>query len=379
MGTRVASQEFPNSIDQAGLSVVTASRSDEVRTGTIYNPANLAAIALTYVHNLTDKKKLLLFSRRWHTATPTVDESGFFSAYTEDTSPGWVIANMPQGSKTLVNEQYGIPPSTYFGTPRLIGGASRATEYLYVLNSYTKSGVTQGVITHWWYNTTTSALVPLAEEAVPSITPDYDGQLVTFDRGIWLNDKYITVWGTSVDTNELYMVRKHWGRIGRNQPFGKKEAIAGNQFFAASPVWTYWTGSGWSPNPLEAQPVTSVYSQPLTSYGPVSVANFRDQSFMSTVAVDGTDREAVIYHQRGGSSWKEVSRVDLGSALAAGEYINDTGLMFQPQVTPAVDSTEMTSAANIAAIPYVINQRVLSGSDSQLQNVWGLWSVPRVL
>jgi hypothetical protein len=268
---------------------------------------------------------------------------------------------------------------------------SRSTEYLYLLFSATTGSTTTGVVAHWWQNTNTGSVQQVAEEVVTgaysrptgtspaawtALTDDQRraaGDQVVFNRGLWFLTPHLLVFGVSSD-NRLFLVRKPWGRIGNNtveQP-GSDYRVLG--YTAEDPRWSYYTGDGWSVDPTLAAPVTDAAGDAITTLGPVSVATFRDRTWLATVVAQGDNRVAKIYSQRGQRAWVAEGAVALGST-ADGSYLGDT-LRFQQQVPPSVTSAAMTNTDNDAAVPYVVSTKSVTGGVSTLRNTWGLWSVP---
>ena len=374
MGTTSPIQVPEVSVDSAGVSAITTNRSAfDSRLGMMYSPATLAAIQPVHFHPLTSNQYLALFSRRWHTATPSTVDPGRYSAYTEDTTPGWVRLLVPSGAWHLEGEDFAIPWQTPADTVVLTDASSRASEYLYLLASMTLDDVTTGVVAHWWYNSTTSALTALAEEIIPSVVLE-DEQEVVFDRGLWQRSPYLLALGWSSDDKMLYLARKPWYRIGTNRPLANKQRMGGVITTGTDPRWQYYTGSGWSFDGDDIGPVVDVTGAPVTTEGPVSVAHYRDRSWITTVAASGNDRSAVIYGTRGGSAWRQLGTVPLGST-ADGSYLGGT-LQLQTHLPPVVTSSEMMAATSMAAIPCVYS-RMLSDADDLLENLWALLPIHR--
>jgi hypothetical protein len=388
------SQVTASSIDQTGLSVTVAPRrADDDRYGALYDLATLAGSVPVHFHPLTPNEYLLVFSRRWHSATPASDNPGRYTTHTEVIEPGWVRVSVPTGQRTVVNNTYTIPMLTRYDSTQLIDAVSRANEYLYLLTSATSGSVTTGVVSHWFYNTSSGSITEIAEEALPvgrvqpttmterawaamtSAERDTNGAAVTFDRGLWFAPPYLVVFGADAD-NQLFLARKPWGRIGYNQvqsPSSAMMAMTGST--TEDPRWTYWTGEGWSLDVHLAQPITDKTGAVITSQGPVSIATFRDRTLLATVAAQNTNRVAKIYTQRSSQPWEaESATVPLG---VAGSTYLDT-LRWQQQVQPSLSSTAMNNPATEVAIPYVVST-LETGSSSALMNTWALWSLNRTV
>jgi hypothetical protein len=352
----------------------------------------MAGVVPVHLHRLTTEEYLMVFSRRWHTATTSSSDPGGYTAYTQDTSPGWVKIGVPSGYPTAMGANYTIPLRTTYDSAVLTDAVSRSTEYLYLLTSVTKNSVTTGVVSHWWQNTTSGSIQEIAEESVTeatarpvnttelawaSLTSEQRvaaGSRVVFDRGLWLLSPNLLVFGASAD-NRLFMVRKPWGRIGTNsvEQAGSAYRILGTT--AEDPRWSYYTGDGWSVDSTLAAPVVDSKGNVITSLGPVSVATFRDRTWLAVVVAEGDNRLARIYSQRGQRAWTVEDSVSLGS-VADGSYLGDT-LRFQQQVPPATSSDPMSNSANDAALVYVVSTKSMSEGISRLDNTWRLWSIPR--
>jgi hypothetical protein len=388
------SQVTASSIDQTGLSVTVAPRrANDDRYGALYDLATLAGSVPVHFHPLTSNEYLLVFSRRWHSATPASDNPGRYTTYSQVIEPGWVKVSVPTGQRTMINNSYAIPMLTQYDSTRLIDAVSRANEYLYLLTSATLGAVTTGVISHWFHNTNSGSITEIAEEALPvgrvrptgmterawaamnSAERDTNGAAVTFDRGLWFSTPHLMVFGATAD-NQLFLARKPWGRIGYNQvqyPSSAMMAMTGST--TEDPRWTYWTGEGWSLDVHLAQPITDKTGGAITSQGPVSLVTFRDRALLATVAAQGTNRVARIYTQRGSQPWEaESTTVPLG--VAGGSHL-DT-LRWQQQVQPSLSSTEMNDPATEVAIPYVVST-LETGNSSALANTWALWSINRTV
>lgn len=354
-------QIHPDAIDLGGISVATsARRANDPRYGTAYDVATFAAAVPVHFHPLAPNRCLMLCSTRWHTATTGPGTPGAFSSYTADTTPGWRDLQLPSGNSHPMMGGYGIPGSDGI----LTGAASRGNAYLFTLYSTSEGGV----VSHWWYNTTVSSIGAVAEEVVPS------PGTVVFDRGLWLQENYLVVFGHDTETHALHMARKPWGRVGAT-------SIPRSQTGTPEdPRWTYWTGIGWSLDTDEIAPVLDASGNEMEAIGPVSVAAFRDRTYMATVAEETIsltdDRVSHIWVQRAGAGWNLTGTVALGSTVT-GSYMGDT-VRFQPQMQPMPTHAVMVDTANATGIPYVYSTRSVGEGVTSLVNTWGLWPVPRV-
>lgn len=358
-------QIHPDAIDLGGVSVATsARRADDPRYGTAYDTTAFAAAVPVHFHPLAPNRCLMLCSTRWHTVTTGPDTPGAFSSYTADTTPGWRDLQLPSGHSVPMMGGYGIPIRGNYGPAVLTGAVSRGNAYLFTL--YSTSG--GGVVSHWWYNTTLSSIGAVAEESVPT-----QGTVV-FDRGLWLQDTHLVVFGHDTDTRYLHMARKPWGRIGVEST---PRSLTGTP---EDPRWEYWTGTGWSLNPEEIAPVLNADGTEIESIGPVSMAAYRDRTYMATTAEETIsltdDRVSHIWVQRAGAGWELAGTVALGSTVT-GSYMGDT-VRFQTQMQPVFSHPVMIDNANATGIPYVYSTRSVGDGVTSLVNTWGLWPVPRV-
>jgi hypothetical protein len=379
-------QVSSDAVDSVGVSVTIAPRrASDPRYGALYDISTLAASVPVHLHRLTNEQYLMIFSRRWHSATPSAGDPGGYTDFTEDTTPGWVKVSVPTGQRVTMSNGYTIPLVSNYDTPVLVDAVSRSTEYLYLLTSVNNG--TKAVVSHWWQNTTTGAVIKHAEEQVtgaysrPANTSerawlDMDdaeheatGDSVVFDRGLWFLSPHLIVIGASSD-NRLFMARKPWGRIGINLIEKSNSEYGAPMGTAEDPRWSYFTGDGWSVDPSQAVPITDSTGTVITSEGPVSVVTYRDQTWMSTVIAEGTNRSARIYTQRGQRAWVAQDSIHLGST-ADGSYL-DT-LRFQQQVPPSTTSDTMLNSDS--ALVYVISTRSTTGGVSTLKNTWGLLPV----
>lgn len=387
------SQVAVGAIDSAGLSVTVAPRrASDSRYGVIYDPSALAAAAPMHFHPLTSGEYLMVFSRRWHTATPAPGDPGMYTAYTEDESPGWVKVAVPTGYPTVLNGSYEIPQVRAYQDTTLVDAVSRSNEYLYLLTSATSGDTTVGVVTHWWYNTSTSGLTAVAQEQMPvglarpaNITElawaglagaerEQQGIPVVFNRGLWFRSPHLLVFGATAD-NRLFLARKPWGRIGTNRVASAGETWQGMMGeIAEDPRWVFWTGNGWSAERHLAHPVTDVAGTPIVSLGPVSVATFRDQTFLAVVIGQGDERLARIYSQRGSRPWVAGGTVSLGS-VADQSYLDV--LRWQQQVSPDPANEDMSTPLHESAIPYVISTKHSGSGAAAIHNAWALWPIQR--
>lgn len=394
MATTSPSQASDEALDSAGLSVTVAPRqADDGRYGTVYDTQSLAGAVPVYFHPLNAAEYLMVFTRRWHTATPATANPGGYTAFTQDTTPGWVKVGVPSGQRIAMGDSLAIPLRTSADSAVLCDAISRSSIYLYLLLATTTGTTTTGLVSHWAYNSTTGSVGPVAEEAVPNIAARPDtmterswsaltdterlsqGQPVRFTAGLQILGQHLLVFGTDSD-HRLFVARKPWGRIGTNLTAVLNQSYEINRRDVADdPRWVYWTGQGWSVEWELSNPLTDKFGVTLTSQGPVSVTAFRDRTWLATVVAEGDTRLARIYTQRNSQGWvAEPTTISLGS-VADGSYLD--GLRWQTQVAPALASAAMTDSRNEAALLYVVSGKQTSGGVFTLRNTWGLWPITR--
>jgi len=354
MGT-VLSQAHNNALDADGVSLVTATRAAaNARRGMIYDSATLAAVAPVYFHPLTPGRYLMVFSRRWHTATGSTVDPGAYSAYSEDTDPGWAIIE-GAGTRSVPGLTYSIPGPA---GRTLTAACSRGNDYLYLLSTLGPNAVVQ----HFRWSPERDRVTEIAQEVIAAV--EADEQAVVFNRGIYLDGQFLTVIGSGDTDDKIYLARKPWGRVGVNRVSARGGTTIATE--VNDPRWRYRTVSGWSTDPEESAPLL-----PLITVGPVSVAAFRDQLWWATVLADGDDRAAQVWTSRKGGEWSLVSDpVPLGS-VADDTYLGGT-LQFQQHLLANPDKVSLTGAAGI---PFLISARQVDGLDEKIAVPWGLWSV----
>lgn len=369
MMSRTGAVQVPaNSIDANAVSIVTAARTvADPRAGTVYHPDTFAAAQFIHFHPLTEHQYIGLFSRRWHTATVATGDPGAYSAHTEDTTPGWAVINVPTGHRDQLGDDFTIPIRATVDERVLVSAVSRSSDFLYTLQSITVDTTVSGLVSHWRWNPSMNAVVPMGEEPVPSAVRD--GQDVIFDKGLWYLTPNLVVFGTSSVDHAVYMARKSWARIGTNKPITSK--LDATVPRSTDPRWEYFTGTGWSFDSSEVGPLATAEGL-LTSEGPVSTAFYRDRTVMSTVFTE-TDmrRTGRIWVSRSGKTWTRAGTLPLGSATS---YLGGT-VEFQQMIPPSITNQVMLD--NPGAIPYLISTKNTVGANSRLDNDWDLWPLPR--
>ncbi|OBY33485.1 hypothetical protein [Mycolicibacter kumamotonensis] len=346
MGT-VRTPRPAEALDADGISVITTNRStDDLSAGSIYDLDNFAAAQPVHFHPTRPGVFVMLFSRRWHDATLSASDVGSYSTYTEDATPGWTQIDSA-GYSTMIGQSYAIPHAS--GT--LVAACSRDTTYLYALSA---TGDT-GLIQHLRYDPQRVQMLSAQAEPMQPVTSS-TGESVSFHRGVYLTNDSIVVIGSGADTNQLYLRKKHWSRIGVNRTASDTPGQI------TDPTWRYGVGeSAWSADPGEMAPLD------ITTHGPVSTATYRDSLMISTVEIDadtGAASARVWARRPGKTPWtKQADSVPLGST-ADGSYAGGT-LEFQPNLR-CTDTT--------IAIPYTTTVKSV-GTSSKLTVAWGTWLV----
>jgi len=155
------------SIDTAGFSVATAMASaTDPRAGSLYDNA-LAACVPVYITPMGDEH-LMVFSRRWKSATPSPTIPGHYISYTIDNTPGWMFANGPTGDRRPVEgSSYDIPMRTAHDSRALTAATARPPHSLYLLSTVAYGSGVTAVLQHVTYNSTLKTLTVMSEETIP--------------------------------------------------------------------------------------------------------------------------------------------------------------------------------------------------------------------
>jgi hypothetical protein len=360
MASTVTSQVPTGSLDTAGVSISTATPTgSNVRAGTIYNPSLLAAASPIWFHPMFDGRYLMINSRTWTAATPA-GGIGYYSAYTESLLPSWVIVDGPSGATAQVPNFPVIPFKSSPSAATVTAAASRPPGYLFLLHTATISSQSQAILQHM--NIATNGAVTIAqEEILPTAT--IDSSTILFDRGIQFADPYMIVYGTDSD-GTVYTIRKPWAKIGVNSQLNPSPQNHGG-VGATEVAWSYYTGTGYSPDSTQLVPLTTVLGTSLTTKGLMSIATVRNQLIMTTVGVSGTTYSAQAWYSKSGRPITALgSSIALGSS-SSGTYLGG-GLQLQPQLSAAT-----VPSGALTAIPYVISEKLTTGGNHSLSNTWG--------
>ena len=257
MATEAAVQVIPSSADMPGMSVVTASRSQNApRSGLIYNPETLAAAEPVWFHPMPDGNYLALFSRRLTGATlagSTIDNVLLFNGYTVDTDPSWAVV----GPKTGEVQPVALIPSEQPGIRTLVAAASRGN-YLFTLNRYQRAGDdTVHSLLQNFRVTSQRGITLLGEELVPG----------DFALGLYCDHRYLWLTGDDGD-GYLSLARKNWGRIGTDED--------------ANPTmnWQFWGAGSWNSDINLLSAIIDQYGAKLPADGPCSLSRYRDSYYL---------------------------------------------------------------------------------------------------
>jgi len=343
-------------VDIAGISAASSVRSVADPTlGSLWNLAGLAAAQPVHFHPLTPTTFVMVFSRRWYAPTCSGTDPGAYSAHSEDTTPGWVLVSTPGGTRTI-GAGYALPTNTP-GVRRLVGAASRATNYLYTL---TTDDTAVAVLTM----IATAPAKPFTITGEETL-PNPGG--VLFGAGVWIDTPHLIVAGTDAD-GQVYLARKLWHAVGTN-------TATGGDSHLSDPTWSYASTAGWSTDPTDLAPVRTTTGV-LTSAGPVSHATYTTREFLATVAADGSTRTGVVWTKTGpGTAWTPATSpppspatIPLGS-VGDGSYLGGT-LQFQQ----ALVASPQLLWGNAAAICWVTSVKTGAGT-TKLVNTWNTWMV----
>lgn len=338
-GNTVAVEAIPqvldSSVDAAGLSIVSAQMTaDDPRRGSMYNTVVMAAAVPIWFHPLQDGNFIALLRSRWINATVGAGPQSF-TAHTEVVTPSWATVNPPTGHTTTL----GSIPTLLPGGGRVINGAASRIDFLYTVGSLDGLALVQ------LHQVNPQGRIVLASE---ELLPVSNG--VTFDKGCYIDGNYLTLFGTD-GAGMLYQARRPWPRIGQPNTTGVDS-------------WTYRGPKGWTAKTSEMESIG------LHSFGPVSVAQFKDRLLLSTVAGDHTTRVFTCRVVDPWRSWKLLGNgPDLGGDGGAA-YLGG-GMYFQSQLDRNLAQTLPPGAT--AGIPYLSSTKVTAGADESINTVWGLW------
>jgi hypothetical protein len=389
MSTSPAIQVPVDSFDTLGVSVATSPRSSAVpRQGSVYDLITMAAASPIWFHPIADGRLLMINSQIWDAATP-VGGSGAYSAYTVDTVPSWFLLDGPTGKRTAVpGGSVHIPMTTAATGVTVIAAASRPPNLLFLLSSGTINSATNAILQRFHVNPNTSVAIA-NEEVLPLLYIDSLGGVdtpagliakqlaaheasttvptivssIVFNAGMQYDSPNLVLYGTD-SSNNVYKIRKPWGRVGHNTQtsvtFVKRTA---NDTIGSALGWQYYNGTGYSSDP------TTLASMPITTHGPMSFGLYRNQVMMTTVSLSGTTYTGQFWISKSGQPFvQQATTVALGSS-ADGSYLGG-GIQLMPQLSPNPTASVMLGA--LSGIPYVISKRTGSASDYVLDTVWNI-------
>lgn len=315
MGTVHAPTSDPDSIDPESISVITQPRSvDSPMSGMIYSPVDFAAVRPVHFHPLIPGRYLMLFSERWYDATTTESDPGKYSSWEVDGSPGWAIIDR-HGTRSRVGQSYEIPGSG----DTLVAACSRINQYLYVLSR--ESGDT--LLQHFRWSPDRDMVLAVASESVPA------GE-VARPQAMYLDGNFLVVVASSVGGG-LYLLRKHWGRVGTNRVAMR----AGDSRFTDDSNWEYWDGTGWSHDPEGLAPIE------VTSDGLVSIASRGSRRYWYVTTFEGDGLVLVHTWVQTGMSFKLV-----GQPFSVGSVVDGCGMAYIQQHIPG-----KTGMLSVTAVP----------------------------
>ena len=333
MSTEATTQVLDTSVDTAGVSTVTATRTVAApRQGTIYNPTTFAAGVPVWFHRRQDGQYLALFKQRWYAATAVYNAGPqSFSAHTVDTTPHYLVINPTTGHTE--------GPFLLAGMDTLDAAVSRG-DYLFLIG--TKGGV--GWVQHYVV-TRTGGLQLQGQEATP----------LSLHLGVYADGFYLNIFGDD-GTGKLAQARKNWGRIGTNSDPNMQ--------------WSYQGAKGWYTSVDDTLPLPTD-SGTIPAGGPVSVAKFRDRYYLAvTEHIAGAYASHVYTTRAVDADWIPVGS-DVIPLGADAVYLGG-GAYLQPQLV--ANKALVPDGAN-TGFPYVTSVKVVTGSDQAILTTWGILTV----
>jgi hypothetical protein len=351
-----------------GMSVATSPQSSsDPRAGTIYDPVTWAAAAPVWFHPISGAT-LMLSARRWHNATPLAGTPSAYSAFTEDTTPSWALVGALTGARNAVpGNMVNLPMNTVATGVALVGAVSRPPNLLFTLTAATVGGVSTAVLQRFHLGANGSVAIA-AEDVLPTPTG------ITFTAGIQFAGDNLVVYGTDA-SHHVYKVTKPWGQVGANRLTTPTTRKYTDTDAVAKPLgWQYYTGTGYSTDVTEIAPVTLADGSTLTTHGPITFGSYRDQLFMSTVALSGTTYSGQFWRSRSGMPF-----APWGSPVALGDSSSGTnlgsGIYLQPQLAPNPAAAPMLAEGVISGIPYLSWTKTAPSGGHILDVVWGILAI----
>jgi hypothetical protein len=342
-----------SSYDASAISTVVANRSASNPRQGLFFDTDFEAVVPVHFQNLDGNRFLGVFAERWYAATrPSgVSDSNLIASYTADTLPSWAIFNGSTGQHYAIPGHDGFNPPTRIShdTRKLIGACSRTNSFLYLMQSFTSSGSTFGVLSHFHINPVIWQVSLLGEEKISTVTAN--GQTVTFNQGIKYGTPYLVIVGTD-SSGHIYFARKNWGYVG------------------TIPTIEYQTEKGWSQDPSNLVPLKDIDGNYVTSAGPVSLADYKGRTWMAVIKNSGGTMSAQVYTSAGlYDPWKpENHPYSLGTLGST--YMGGT-LYFQPALGAHPTSVAETSVSGIPAV-YCTKT---TGTNKKININWELWPI----
>lgn len=361
MASTVTAQVPPGSLDTAGISITTAAPSaDNARAGTIYSPT-LQAAQPVYFHPMFDGRYLMINARTWHAGTPA-GGIGYYSGYSESLVPSWLIVDGASGATAQVPNYPVIPFKSSPSAVQVTAGVSRHPGYLFLLHSASISGTPSAILQ--LVSVATSGAVTLTQEEILP-TPVVDSSTVLFDMGLQYADPYLIIYGRDSD-GTVYTIRKPWAKIGVTTQLNPSPQTHG-AVGATEVAWSYYTGTGYSPDSTQLAPLTTVDATSLTTQGPISTATVNNQVLITTVAQTSGVYTGHVWSSRKG---RPITAQGTPIPLGTTETYLGGGVALQPTLSAATVPSGAT-----AAIPYVISNKLTADGNDSLANTWGTFPV----
>ncbi len=355
MATYAFNQVPLNSHDDSAVSVAVSNRSaTDSRPGAFFS-GDFAAVAPVHFHALGGGKFFGIFAQRWYAITrpSNASDPNLFDSYEVDSQPSWAIFDGINGNAYPIPGQSPINPETEipYDTRSVVSACSRTNNYLYLMQSYTKSGNTFGVISHFHISPVTGEVNLVGEDTIPTVV--VGGETITFNRGVKHTITYLNFVGTD-STGKVYYARKNWGWIGRSTKI------------------EYQSDKGWTEDYSKLVPLKTSDGGYLTTAGPVSFADYRGKTWISTVKNNSGTMTAQLYVSSG-SLW-DVWKPDnypypLGTVGTT--YLGGTAYL-QPMLRANATAVPPTC---VTGIPMVIATKVISGDNEGINLSWDLWPI----
>lgn len=340
MGSTVLPVTPPGSLDRWGLSIATATRTAaDPRAGAIYHPADFAAAVPVYCHPMGGARYLMLCDRYWTNATPATGAAGRYSTHTAVNAVSAAVVDAALGSAAPARGcpgyalDFRLPTWT---TARLVNAASVARFCYLLLDTDT------GPVLAIWRLDPDDAFVVVNQVRLPDLVTE--DATVRWNRGVYVDGPYLYLWGSDTVTHAVYTARVFTSKVG----------IA---------AFDYQSDTGWHPD--GATPVVGG----LTTLGPCSTVVFRKRTYLTTVALVGSDYVGRVWSSKTMTQpWALLAEHTIN---AAGAWLGN-GLMLQPQVN--VNYAEMPPDA-AAALPMTWTRAAADGG-AGLDVCWDLLPIP---